>query len=204
MSDDELKNEQVLLKRIAFLESEITSLEKDLIHDGLTSLKTRAFFEEETKVYLELVRNVNAGKRRQWFGFKNISILFFDIDHFKSVNDTYGHDAGDEVLKIVAHTIKHTLRQGDTAARWGGEEMVASLLGAVESDAVDKAEKILEEIRNIKFENFPDLKVTASIGVATAESSLSFEDLIKRADGSMYEAKQTGRNKVIAYSQVGK
>jgi diguanylate cyclase (GGDEF)-like protein len=204
MHNDQLKNKEVLLTRIKELESEIKSLEKDLIHDGLTLLKTRIFFEEETKVYLELIRNSNIGKRRQWFGFKNLSILFFDIDHFKSVNDVYGHDKGDEVLKIVAKTIMENLRHGDTACRWGGEEMVVSLLGAVESDAVSKAENILTKIREIKFPDLPELKVTASIGVVTAETILSFEDLIKRADTAMYQAKESGRDKVVAFSQIEK
>jgi diguanylate cyclase (GGDEF)-like protein len=201
MPNDESRNEE-LVSRISELESEIKNLEKDLIHDGLTRLKTRAFFEDETKVYLELIRNVNVGKRRQWFGFKNMSVLFFDIDHFKSVNDKYGHDKGDQVLMTVAKTIQETLRQGDTAARWGGEEMIVSLLGAVESDAITKAESILNKIREIEFADMPELKVTASIGVAMAHPDLSFEELVKRADESMYNAKETGRNKVVAFSEI--
>ncbi len=195
-----MQEQQELLKKISELELEIKNLEKDLIHDSLTGLRTRSFFEEETKIYLELIRNVNEGKRRQWFGFKNLSILFFDIDHFKSVNDTYGHATGDAVLKKVAETIQDDLRHGDTAARWGGEEMVVSLLGATEDDAVKKAESILNKIRSISFLDEPSLSVTASIGVASAEADVSFDQLIQRADESMYTAKQSGRNRVVAYS----
>src|SRR3989344_2856990 len=109
--------------RIKELETQVRELERDLIHDKLTGLKTRAFFEEELGVYIEALRN-NGGKRKEWFGFKNIGIVFFDIDHFKKVNDTHGHDIGDEVLKVVAHAIQSSVRTGDTVARWGGEEIV--------------------------------------------------------------------------------
>src|SRR5687767_13355791 len=117
-------------KRISELESQVHGLERDLIHDPLTGLKTRAFFEEELAVYLAVITQNEHGKRKEWFGFKNISIIFFDIDHFKKVNDTYGHDSGDAVLRQVAKTIQASLRTGDTPARWGGEEIIASLLGA--------------------------------------------------------------------------
>src|SRR3989338_7900063 len=116
-------------KRIAELEIQVHELEMDLIHDSLTKLKTRAFFEEELGAYLATLTGNEQGKRKEWFGFKNISFIFFDIDHFKSVNDTYGHDVGDMVLHKVAEIIQTSLRTGDTAARWGGEEMVVSLLG---------------------------------------------------------------------------
>jgi len=196
------QNIEQLQKRITELETEIKALEKDLIHDGLTGLKTRAFFEEETKIYLEMVSNMGAGKRRQWFGFKNLSILFIDIDHFKSVNDTYGHDMGDIVLKEVAQTIQGSLREGDTAARWGGEEMVVSLLGATEVDASGKAEEILTKIRNLSFAQNSDLKITASIGVSTAKQEIPFEDLLKQADEAMYHAKQSGRNRTVLHSTL--
>lgn len=196
----EEQNSGELLKRVAELEEEVKTLEKDLIHDSLTGLRTRAFFEEEIKIYLELIKNADVGKRRAWFGFKNLSILFFDIDHFKSINDMYGHSVGDSVLKAVAKTVQGELRQGDTAARWGGEEMVVSLLGAISEDAVKKAKNILQKIRELSFPAWPDLKVTASIGVASAKLELSFEDLVKRADECMYRAKKSGRNKVVAYS----
>lgn len=195
-------NPKQLQKRIIELETEIKDLEKDLIHDSLTGLKTRAFFEEETKVYLDLIKSIGAGKRRQWFGFKNLSVLFLDIDHFKSVNDTYGHDRGDEVLKEVAHVIQNNLREGDTVARWGGEELVTTLLGATENDAIAKAGEILHKIRELSFPQAPDLKVTVSIGVSFAEKGTIFEDLIKQADTAMYQAKDSGRNQIVAYSQL--
>lgn len=196
MDTDEEKKQEELLSRIADLESQVQSLEKDLIHDHLTSLKTRMFFEEESKIYLDMINNLNAGKRRQWFGFKNISFLFIDIDHFKKVNDTYGHDIGDLVLKKVAETIMRSVRVGDTVARWGGEEIVVSLLGANLEDSRIKAEEIRKNVEAIKFTEVPDLGVTISIGIVSSEISSNFEELIKKADEALYESKETGRNKV--------
>jgi diguanylate cyclase (GGDEF)-like protein len=200
MSDE--KDKEILLTRINELESQVVSLEKDLIHDSLTGLKTRAFFEEESKIYLDMVHNIDAGKRKRWFGFKNISFLFFDIDHFKKVNDTYGHDIGDVVLKKVAEAINQSLRVGDTVARWGGEEMVASLLGADINDARIKAENIRKKIEELNFDEIKNLKVTISIGVVSSEAASGFEELMKKADEALYKSKQTGRNKVTIYSAV--
>jgi len=195
-----LDKREELLKRIAELEAQVYDLEKDLIHDPLTTLKTRAFFEEEIRVYLDAINSPNISKRKDWFGFKNISFLFFDIDHFKSINDTYGHDVGDIVLREVSKAIASPLRHGDTVSRWGGEEIIASLLGANEEDATKKAEEIRRLIEKLSFKDYPDLKVTISIGVASAEKGLTCEELVKRADEALYKAKETGRNKVVVYA----
>lgn len=191
-----------LKKRIVELEAKIHGLEKDLIHDALTGLKTRAFFEEELGVYLAVVGQNKAGKRHEWFGFKNVSIIFFDIDHFKKINDTYGHDTGDQVLRRVAETIQVGLRTGDTAARWGGEEIVASLLGANEDDAAMKAEMVRKEVEELNFPEAPDLKLTISAGVAASEKDLDVSLMVKRGDEALYEAKNSGRNKVVRYSEI--
>lgn len=186
-------------KRITELETQVHDLERDLIHDPLTGIKTRAFFEEELETYLASVAGNEEGKRKEWFGFRNISIIFFDIDHFKNVNDTYGHDVGDIVLQRVAEVIKSDLRTGDTLARWGGEEMIVSLLGANEKDAVAKAEEIREKVETLVFSEAKSLQLTISSGVASSEKNLSLSELVKRADQALYSAKNNGRNKVVAY-----
>src|ERR1035437_2458382 len=200
MSDNQSKEQ--LAKRVADLEAEVHELEKDLIHDSLTGLKTRAFFEEEAKLYLSSIWNTGAAKRKEWFGFKNISFLFLDIDYFKNVNDKYGHDVGDIVLKKVGDAVVRSLRGGDAAARWGGEEMVVELLGANEDDAFNTAIRINELVKSLTFSEAPDLHVTISIGTATAMEGLTFEALIQQADEALYKAKQTGRNKVVRYSEL--
>ncbi|MFZ2621048.1 MAG: GGDEF domain-containing protein [Minisyncoccia bacterium] len=194
-------SEQDLHKQIVDLKKQIHDLEKDLIHDVVTGLKTRSFFDEECDVYLSALANLNQGKRREWFGFKNLSILFFDIDHFKKVNDTYGHEVGDKVLEKVSETIVGSVRDGDTVARWGGEEIVAMLLGANEKDARAKAEEIREKIKNLIFD-IPDLKITISIGVATNFKDSTRSILLKNADLALYNAKRTGRNKVVTFSEL--
>ncbi len=189
-------------KRIAELETQVRELERDLIHDQLTGLKTRSFFEDEANVYLNVIAQNEQGKRREWFGFKNISFIFFDIDHFKSVNDKYGHEAGDAVLRKVAKVIQASLRAGDTPARWGGEEMVASLLGAGEKDAAAKAEEIRKEVEELTFPEAPGLRVTISSGVIASGKGMALGELVKHADQALYKAKETGRNKVVSYSEL--
>lgn len=197
-----MEEKEELIKKIEVLENQVHELEKDLIHDSLTALKTRAFFEEETNIYLSAIANLEAGKRREWFGFKNISFLFFDIDHFKKINDTHGHAIGDEVLREVAGEILRSVRGGDTVARWGGEEMVASILGANESDAKDKAESIRKNIEAMSFVPAPGLKVTISIGVASNMKGDNCSSLVERADKALYKAKESGRNRVVVFSEI--
>jgi diguanylate cyclase (GGDEF)-like protein len=191
-----------LKEEVASLNKQIHDLEKDLIHDSLTSLKTRRFFEEETDTYLSAIANVDDGKtRKEWFGFKNISILYFDIDHFKKINDTYGHEVGDRVLQDVSGVISRSVREGDTVARWGGEEIVASLLGADEKDAKKKAEDIRKSIKELNFDE-PELKVTISVGVSINYPGARCKDLLKNADLALYQAKRGGRNQVVAFSEL--
>jgi diguanylate cyclase (GGDEF)-like protein len=202
MSDTQDKDK--LLSHIKELEDKIKILEKDLVHDTLTGMKTRNFFEEEARVYLDSVVNAERGERRHLFGFKNISFIFFDVDFFKKVNDTYGHLVGDKVLITIAKTIRESLRDGDTAARWGGEEIVVTLVGATENDAKEKAEEIRENIEALKFPDNPDLHLTISSGVASGEAGLTLEDIMKHADLALYKAKESGRNCVVAYSELKK
>lgn len=201
-------SKEELIKRVNELESQVSSLEYNLIHDGLTGLKTRAYFEQEVGVYLGVINKERkllengASERRERFGFRNLSVIFFDIDHFKNVNDTYGHDVGDIVLKEVAQTIQASLRAGDTVARWGGEEIVVSLLGASEQDAAVKAEEIRAAVGKLSFKTRPKLTITISAGISTAEIDVSLHDLVKRADLALYEAKKAGRNRVMTYTEM--
>lgn len=199
---DHVEHKAKLLERIAELEQKVHDLETDLVHDKLTSLKTRSYFEEKSKGFLNHAEKIKRGKRRDWIGFKDICFLFFDIDYFKKINDTYGHDVGDMVLKKVAETIKKSLRAGDIVARWGGEEFIAILLGSHEKESKVKAEEIRKNVQEVTFDDIEDLKISVSIGVAEFKKSISFENLVKNADRALYKAKETGRNKVVAFSEL--
>ena len=119
-----MSDEQKLLQTISHLETQIRMLESDLIHDSLTGLRTRTFLEEELNIYLSAIYAAADSGRREWFGFKNLSMLFFDIDNFKKLNDAYGHDAGDVAIKQFTKIISGRVRSIDVVARWGGEEFV--------------------------------------------------------------------------------
>ncbi|MHB1330631.1 MAG: GGDEF domain-containing protein [Minisyncoccota bacterium] len=198
--------EDALKKRISELEKIVQNLEKDLIHDKLTGLKTRAFFEEEAQIYFDVAANSASPhnlRRKEWFGFSHLSFIFIDIDDFKLVNDTFGHLAGDEVLLAVAESIKLSVRDGDTAARWAGDEMAVALVGANEQDAFRKAEEIRRHVENVRFGRYPDLRVTISSGVATAHPGATFEDTLEKADKALYLAKgHNNKNRVASYSEV--
>lgn len=126
-----------------------------------------------------------------------ISILMLDIDHFKNVNDTFGHEMGDEVLKYVAVTAKSCIREEDYLIRWGGEEFVVLLINARKDDAVIVAERIRKSIQEEHKNSVNhDIPVTVSVGVAQYDNE-SFDLSLKKADEMMYKAKTTGRNRTV-------
>jgi len=126
------------------------------------------------------------------------SMLMCDIDFFKKVNDTYGHDTGDYVLKRVTELIQGRLRGQDVLSRWGGEEFLVMLPETAIDDAVVAAEKLRTTIEATEME-FGEhrFSITLTIGVATYEKELGIEKSIKKADDALYQGKQTGRNKVV-------
>jgi diguanylate cyclase (GGDEF)-like protein len=131
-----------------------------------------------------------------------VSILIIDVDKFKEYNDTYGHQQGDTALKIVAKTLKQSIKRSvDFVARWGGEEFVALLPATKSSGAVIVAEKIRTAIESIIIpcDNESGRSVTISIGVSTQipSKNITVRDLISKADGALYQAKETGRNRVV-------
>jgi diguanylate cyclase (GGDEF)-like protein len=127
-------------------------------------------------------------------------MLMMDIDHFKRVNDTHGHDVGDEVLRELATTSLKALREADILGRLGGEEFAVLLPETEAAAAMDVAERLRRAVENSPIEtNGGALAITVSIGAACMDTTTgSVEELLKRADVALYEAKQTGRNKVVA------
>ncbi|MFH1017525.1 MAG: GGDEF domain-containing protein [Pseudomonadota bacterium] len=161
------------------------------MRDGLTKVFNRRYFME-------------AFQREMSFALRlrqPLSCLMFDIDHFKKINDTYGHAAGDTVLKALAERLSREIRGYDVLARYGGEEFVVLLRGTVADNAVLFAERIRKvvEALDVEFEGTL-LKITISIGVAALDPdhALMADDLVKQADGFLYEAKKTGRNRVCS------
>ena len=165
----------------------VSDLEKEAIYDPLT----KCFNKKEIGILFE--RFLKESIRYN----KPLSIMMLDIDFFKKVNDTYGHLAGDFVLKEVANIIRSTIRNSDICGRFGGEEFVVVLPNTKLNGAMKLAERIRENIQNNKFifQN-QEIPVTISIGITSASKNDSLFSLIERADDALYEAKNKGRNRV--------
>ncbi len=157
-------------------------LEKLATTDGLTGILNRYAFNKflEEEIY-----------RAERYGTK-FSIILFDIDNFKKINDTYGHLTGDEVLKETVNIVKKQIRKSDVFARWGGEEFIILLPNG--TDAVEVAEKIRKTIANSFFIG-PE-KITVSFGVTSFKEGDTINSIIKRADQALYLAKENGKNRV--------
>lgn len=170
-----------------------------LSHDDLTGLlSSRSFFSE-------LRREAERAKQEN----RIFCVLMMDVDYFKQVNDTYGHLTGSKTLEEIGERILQTLRNGDAAARFGGEEFAAFLLDAELSQGLVAAERIRASIENYEFSVIRQGKasathrITISIGVAVfpLDSSDPIE-LVERADSALYHAKRAGRNRVSAYQNL--
>ncbi|WP_297445505.1 GGDEF domain-containing protein [Desulfurobacterium sp.] len=126
------------------------------------------------------------------------SVVMIDIDHFKKINDTYGHETGDMVLKTLVEKIKRLIRSSDILVRYGGEEFVIYLPHADVKDALKLAERIRKAVENmlIKTSDGREVRITVSLGVAERKPGESLEKVIKKADEALYRAKKGGRNRV--------
>ncbi|MET0537179.1 MAG: GGDEF domain-containing protein [Xanthobacteraceae bacterium] len=160
--------------------------------DGLTGLYNRRHFELLA--------------RAEWIRFQRyfrpLSVLIIDVDHFKTVNDRFGHDEGDKVLKLIAIVCGSAKRESDAVARIGGEEFALLLPETNEAAALIIAERLLAQVRECVYPiGNENIGLTVSIGVASATPSMSgIETLIKRADDALYEAKRSGRDRVAIAS----
>jgi diguanylate cyclase (GGDEF)-like protein len=186
--------------RIADLQAQVQELQKRLVTDELTQILNRRGLMDYLEAIASEVRfqQKHPDKRRSVV-IKALSLIFIDIDHFKRINDTYGHDAGDAVLRQVADLIQDQVRQLDIVGRYGGEEIVVGLVGADEKNAARIAEILRTEIEASEFivPNKDDLKLTASLGVAELTNEKSVAAVLKMADEALYRAKDEGRNRVI-------
>lgn len=189
-----------------YLLKELTKLRQLVTRDELTRVyNRRGFYGRSTLVFQNALRTKTSAAKRGGDAL-GYAVLFIDADNFKSVNDTYGHDAGDEVLKSLGRVCGELVRDTDCVARFGGEEFVIGLAGATEDSALEKAEEIRAAIsKRVKVPGASDRVMTASIGVASLDASDAdtLDELVGYADKAMYEAK-TGRGKdtVVRWSEI--
>jgi diguanylate cyclase (GGDEF)-like protein len=162
--------------------------------DGLTGLFSRRYAQE--RLDKEFDRSTRFTRE--------LSVLFMDLDHFKFFNDTHGHQAGDEILQILAALMTQAVRESDTLARWGGEEFVVVAPETNQEDACMLAEKIRKAVEEHLFPNAAQQPlgiVSLSIGVASRSNETdSPEKLLSFADDAVYVAKDSGRNRTVCYS----
>jgi diguanylate cyclase (GGDEF)-like protein/PAS domain S-box-containing protein len=178
--------------------AEVTQLQEQLreqaLRDPLTGLFNRRYLEET------LARELASTQRAH----QSISLVVLDVDNFKRVNDTFGHPAGDRMLRALAQLLTSNTRAGDVVSRYGGEEFVVVLPGTGAEDAARRAEVWREKFARLQVEYGVDtLNTTLSAGIATyPEHGRTPETLMHSADEALYSAKQLGRNRVFVYAQL--
>ncbi len=170
---------------------QIKDLQKLALIDELTQVGNRRYVE------IGLRKRLDEMKRYGW----SFGVLFIDIDHFKAINDTYGHRRGDEVLKMVAKTVMLGVRIGDIVGRWGGEEFVALVSNVDETQLFVVAERIRMLVEQSSLAVGTDMvEVSVSIGATMGQSGDKGDSLIRRVDKLMYRSKLGGRNRVTIES----
>jgi len=176
----------------------VTVLSALMVRNSQRRLQTMAVTDALTGVLGRLAFDVvfQQAKQRMQRNAKPISIVFFDVDHFKAINDTHGHIVGDQVLRHVCETIRRSVRSADGLCRWGGEELLLLLEDCDVTEAYDVAEKARKSMvqKPIQLENGQELTVTVSVGVAELKIGETQDQVIARADAAMYCAKDKGRN----------
>ncbi|MBA4392688.1 MAG: hypothetical protein C0407_03950 [Desulfobacca sp.] len=167
---------------------QIESLKTAVRIDVITQIASRAYFDEKLAEMIRLHNRYN----------EPFSLLMIDVDNFKTINDTYGHQAGDRILKGVAFKLKTSIRESDFIARLGGDEFALILVKLPADEAAELGWKICRVMEDSRFLlDGKDITITISIGVAEAVKGDNPEVLIKRGDKALYQAKQEGRNRVV-------
>jgi diguanylate cyclase (GGDEF)-like protein len=185
----QVKEEGKLREMTASLSARSETLEQAALTDGLTGMQNRRYFDDALREYLHEFRRIG----------KPIGLMILDLDHFKSVNDTHGHDVGDEVLRAVAGCLRDFTRYHDVAARLGGEEFAVVAPNMDQELLAKLAERIRKAISGLTVVSGNiRLKVTTSVGIAVWDGKETAEDFFRRADRMLYQAKRLGRNRVCA------
>lgn len=176
----------VVMSDVTKRQQKIESLEEASLSDPLTGVGNRMKFNVHFDQYFKTSERYH----------KEFSLILLDIDHFKRINDTYGHDRGDEVIIAITNIVRNRIRKSDILCRWGGEEFVVLM----PMTPLDEANRFAEQLKErIAIEHFPEVgHVTCSFGVASYRSGDTKEALFKRLDEALYRAKKSGRNCVVA------
>ncbi|MDG6095854.1 GGDEF domain-containing protein [Alteromonas sp. ZYF713] len=190
VDDHKVERENRLLALDQDADKQLTALRQfhqDGIHDSLTGLKNRRYMDSFLKMECDLIKRQSVGG----------TLVVVDIDHFKRVNDIYGHNAGDKVISAVARRLEKRLRDSDVACRWGGEEFVLFLHNTSGHRAFSTCEELrtLIQQHQVEFES-RSLSVTASFGITSLQTQDSPHSVFARADKALYQAKTMGRNQV--------
>ncbi|WP_196594558.1 histidine kinase N-terminal 7TM domain-containing diguanylate cyclase [Pectinatus sottacetonis] len=185
----------LILHDITYFSDKLNSLQIKASTDPLTGISNRAKLNEDIAKLLAKTTEENI----------SIALLIIDIDHFKTINDTFGHTVGDTILKIFSSTCKNNLRKNDILGRYGGDEFIIILSPSDPSAAFKTAEKIrsVTAAKKIIINSHNNIKITVSIGITVTNIQEPFSDintLIKQADTALYEAKKLGRNNVKLYT----
>jgi diguanylate cyclase (GGDEF)-like protein len=179
-------HEIIILQNFANLVVGELELRTIAFTDGLTNLLSRKAWKDRVEAEID----------RAMRHPSPLSVLMLDLDHFKKVNDTYGHDVGDLVLRKTAQVVNAAMRKHDLAGRLGGEEFAICVINAPVQAGLTIAERIRAEIAALEFPEHAGLSCSASIGVTVFEPGRDVDELLKRADLALYEAKRSGRNQV--------
>lgn len=178
------RTQEISSKNILLNEQNV-QLEELVSKDPLTNLYNRRAFHSLVD------KEISRAKRHNF----SVALAVLDIDHFKNINDQYGHDVGDQVLCRFAEQLTLNMRKEDLICRWGGEEFVILLSGSTTDKVFDHMEEVRKKISDMDFD--PVERVTFSTGISTFREGEDFKEWFKRADQAMYEAKETGRNRIV-------
>lgn len=185
----QVREEGELRAMTAALSHRSETLQHAALTDPLTGMQNRRYFDEALREYLVAFRNVA----------KPLGLLVIDLDHFKQINDTHGHDVGDKVLREVADALRAITRFHDVLARLGGEEFALVVPNMDEDQLVEFADRIRGAVAQVTVSTPRGrIRVTASVGAAVWNGQESADDFFRRADTRLYEAKRSGRNRVSA------
>ncbi|MGX5802392.1 GGDEF domain-containing protein [Bradyrhizobium sp. Arg314] len=185
----QVREEGKLRAMTVSLSARSQTFEQAALTDGLTGMQNRRYFDDALREYLQEFRRID----------RPVGLMILDLDHFKQVNDTHGHDVGDEVLRAVATCLRGMTRYHDVVARLGGEEFAVVTPNMDVELLARFAERIRKAIASMSIlSGNVRLKVTTSVGLAVWDHKESAEDFYRRADRQLYEAKKQGRNRVCA------